>query len=120
MFEMSEFGCSRDLEATRRFVAMLRSHGAAFGIDHFGLSPHSLNTLRQLPPDYLKLGGGLVQDILHNEDSRQMFKSIMSFAHLLKVPVIATCIESEEQMSLLRENHVAGAQGYLIGMPEPI
>jgi diguanylate cyclase (GGDEF)-like protein len=120
MFEMSEFGCSRDVEATRRFVAMLRSHGAAFGIDHFGLSPHSLNTLRQLPPDYLKLGGGLVQDILHNEDSRQMFKSIMSFAHLLKVPVIATCIESEEQMSLLRENHVAGAQGYLIGMPEPI
>lgn len=120
MFEMSEFGCSRDMAATRRFVAMLRGRGVAFGIDHFGLSPQSLNTLRQLPPDYLKLDGGLVRELLHNEDSRLMFKSIMHLAHSLKVPVIAECVESEEQIPLLRENQVEGVQGYHIGMPEPI
>lgn len=120
MFEMSEFSCSRDKEATLSFVTMLRGRGATFGIDHFGLSPHSLNTLRQLPPDYLKLDGGLVRELLHNEDSRLMFKSIMHLAHSLKVPVIAQCVESEEQIPLLRENQVDGVQGYHIGMPEPI
>jgi EAL domain-containing protein (putative c-di-GMP-specific phosphodiesterase class I) len=120
VFEISEFSCARDIAATQRFVKMLRSRGAAFGIDHFGLSPQSLNTLRHIPPDYLKLDGGLVKDLLHNEDSRQLFASIMNLAQSLRVQVIATCVETEDQVAILRENQVAGGQGYLIGKPEAI
>lgn len=119
-FELTEFACTRDKEATQRFLSLVREHGAQFGIDHFGLAPQSANVLRQFPPDYLKLDGGLVRELPHNEDSRMVLKTIVHLAHSLGAAVIAQHVEDEALVATLQEHQVDGAQGYYFGKPERI
>jgi diguanylate cyclase (GGDEF)-like protein len=116
-FEITEYGCSLNLERSRAFADMLRANKVRFGIDHFGLTPHSLQLLRELPPDYVKLDAGLVAEAPQSESSRAMLRAIVSLASSLEVEVIAQGIETEEQVNLLRDDAVKGGQGYHFGPP---
>ena len=116
-FELTEYGCSIDIEAARRFASMVRGYGARFGIDHFGLAPKSLQTLRDVPPDYVKLDSGLVAEAPVNAGAHSLLKSLIALAHQLEVEVIAQGVESAEQVELLVSDRVGGGQGYHFGAP---
>jgi diguanylate cyclase (GGDEF)-like protein len=116
-FELTEYGCSLDLDASRRFAEMLRDHQVGFGIDHFGLAPGSLQLLRDLPPDYVKLNAGLITEAPGSEASRALVRSIVSLASSLDVEVIAQGVESATQVELLLSDAVKGGQGYHFGAP---
>lgn len=116
-FELTEYGCSLDLDASRTFVDMLRAHQVRFGIDHFGLAPTSLQLLRELPPDYVKLDVGLISEVAQNEAARALLRSIVSLASSLEVEVIAQGVESASQVDMLLSDSVTGGQGYHFGAP---
>jgi len=116
--ELSEFSCIKNLITTREFVLMLRKHKVRFGVDHFGLDAHSLEVLRQVPPDYIKLDGGLVKGILENSHAHDHLKSIIQLAKSLEIPIVAQNVESEELRSLLFDDSVSYGQGYYLGAPE--
>ena len=116
-FELTEYGCSLDLEASRRFAAMLRSRNVGFGIDHFGLAPGSLQLLRDLPPDYVKLNAGLISEAPGNDSAHALVRSIVSLASSLDVEVIAQGVENASQVELLFSDVVQGGQGYYFGAP---
>jgi EAL domain-containing protein (putative c-di-GMP-specific phosphodiesterase class I) len=118
--ELSEFGCAKDIELTSAFVQSIRGLGVRFGVDHFGLDPRSLNLLRQVPPDYIKLDGGLVKESLVSETSRAHLRSIIAVAKSLEIQVIALNVEGEELVSALASDGVDGGQGYYFGAPEPM
>ncbi|MGE5471025.1 MAG: EAL domain-containing protein [Bacteroidota bacterium] len=116
-FELTEYGCSIDIEAARRFAALVRAHRARFGIDHFGLAPNSLQILRDVPPDYIKLASGLVQEVPASDSAHSLLKSIVALAGQLEVEVIAQGIETAEQVDMLRNDRISGGQGYHFGAP---
>lgn len=118
-FELSEYGCATDLDRAREFAALVRHHKARFGIDHFGLTPASLQLLRDLPPDYIKLDAGLVADAPHSEQSRALLRSIVALASSLDVDVIAQGVETPDQVALLVQDAVTAGQGYHFGRPSP-
>ncbi|WP_423680141.1 bifunctional diguanylate cyclase/phosphodiesterase [Undibacterium sp. WLHG33] len=117
-FELSEMGCARDIDVTSDFVNVLRQHHVKFGIDHFGLDSHSLEVLREVPPDYIKLDGGLVKGILDNPVAHDHLRSIIRLAASLEIPVIAQNVESQELKMQLFEDSVNYGQGYFLGEPE--
>jgi len=117
-FELNEFGYSKDLELTREFVTRLRSFNVRIGIDHFGLDSKSLDALKHVPPDYIKLDGGLVKTILSSEQGRDHLRSIISLAKSLEILVVAQNVESEELATILLEDNVIYGQGYHLGSPE--
>lgn len=116
-FELSEYGCSADIQAARHFATMVHEHHARFGIDHFGLAPNSLQILRELPPDYIKLDTGLIQELPTSESTHALLKSVVTLAHSLEVEVIAQGIENAEQVEILKTDEVQGGQGYHFGAP---
>lgn len=118
-FEVSEYGCSLDFGAVKNFASMIRGHKASFGIDNVGLAPNSLQMLRDLPADYIKLVTGLVQEAQHTTDARSLIKSIVGLAHSLDIKVIAQGVEFSEQLEMLLSDQIAGGQGYLFGAPMP-
>jgi EAL domain-containing protein (putative c-di-GMP-specific phosphodiesterase class I) len=118
--ELSEFACAKDHAVTRKFVALLRDAGMRFGVDHFGLDPHALNFIREVPPDYIKLDGGLIQQIAGNESSHAHLRAIVKFAQSLDIPLIAQNVESEASLQLLLADHIACGQGFYFGVPEKI
>ena len=117
--ELSEFSCVKDIELTREFVTLLRSFGVRFGIDHFGLDPHALEFLREVPPDYIKLDGGLVRGMAENPSGHEHVRAIIKLAHSLEIPVIAQNVESEEMQTMLLLDAVEYGQGYFLGTPQP-
>lgn len=116
-FELTEYGCSLDIDASRRFAEMLRKHKARFGIDHFGLAPNSLQLLRELPPDYIKLDAGMVAEAPENPAARALLRSIVSLAKSLEVEVIAQGVENAAQVEILLSDAVQAGQGYHFGAP---
>ncbi|MFZ6769579.1 bifunctional diguanylate cyclase/phosphodiesterase [Undibacterium sp. Di26W] len=118
--EMSEFGCARDHAITKKFVSLLREAGIRFGVDHFGLDPHALNVIREIPPDYIKLDGGLIQQIASNESSHAHLRAIVKFAQSMGIPLIAQNVESEESLQLLLADQIDCGQGFYFGVPEKI
>ncbi|WP_083650967.1 bifunctional diguanylate cyclase/phosphodiesterase [Azonexus hydrophilus] len=116
-FELTEYGCSLDMESSRQFADMLRTNQVRFGIDHFGLTPTSLQLLRELPPDYVKLDAGLVAEAPENEAARALLRSIVSLASTLEVEVIAQGVETLAQVEMLLSDSVKGGQGYHFGAP---
>lgn len=115
--ELSEYGCLRNIEAAQRVMELARQHGATFGIDHFGLDPQALKLLRQMPPDYVKLNGGLVGALTSDPNARALVESIVQLAHSLEILVIAQNVESDAQVAALQKVMVDGGQGYLFGAP---
>jgi diguanylate cyclase (GGDEF)-like protein len=115
--ELSEFACLRNIEAAQRAMELVRKHGAKFGIDNFGVDPQALKLLRQIPPDYIKLSGGLIADIATNNEARNLVMSIVQLAKSLEVLVLAQNIENEAQVAALIAAGVEGGQGYLFGAP---
>jgi len=115
--ELSEFGCLKDIECTREFVSLLRSHGVRFGVDHFGLDPHALDFLRQIPPDYIKLDGGLVQCLSDAQSGHEHLRAIIKLTQSLDIIVIAQNVESEEIQAILLSDNVEYGQGYFLGSP---
>ena len=107
------------MERTREFVTLLRSFGVRFGVDHFGLDPHALELLRQVPPDYIKLDGGLVRGLSGNANGHEHVRAIIKLAQSLEIPVIGQNIESEEMNAMLLLDGVEYGQGYFLGSPQP-
>lgn len=118
--EISEFACAKDHAVTRKFVSVLRELGVRFGVDHFGLDPHALNFIREVPPDYIKLDGGLVQEVATNDNSHAHLRAIVKFAQSLGIPLIAQNVESEASLQLLIADQVECGQGFYFGAPEKI
>ena len=118
-FEVSRYGCSLDLEAARQFAKLVQKHGAKFGIDRFGLDPNSLQTLRQIPPDYVKLDDVLVSESGADEVAVAMITSIVTLARAMDVIVIAQGVETEHQATLLKDSHDYG-QGFYFGEPSKL
>lgn len=116
-FELSEYACVQDMESTRELAVLVRRHGCKFGMDHFGLSPDCLQVLRQIPPDYLKLDGGLSREFASDDTTRALLQSIISLAHSLDVTVIAQQVESATQREVLGQHQVDAGQGYHWGAP---
>lgn len=116
--EVSEFGALRNVQATLRLRGLMHTHGAKFGIDHFGLDPRALDLLRDVLPDYVKLTGSLTQEIEAVEAVSQMLESFVKLAHSLDVMVIAQQVERADQLVALARADVDGGQGYYLGAPQ--
>ncbi|MFZ6874263.1 bifunctional diguanylate cyclase/phosphodiesterase [Undibacterium sp. Di27W] len=118
--EISESACSKNHAITRKFVTALRAAGVRFGVDHFGLDPHALNFIREVPPDYIKLDGGLVQEVADNESSHAHLRAIVKFAQSLGISLVAQNVETEASLQLLIADHIECGQGFYFGAPEKV
>lgn len=70
-----------------------------------------------MPPNYVKLSGGLTADIADSQHARDVVVSIAQLARSLGVMVSAQNVEAEEQVAALIASGVEGGQGYLFGAP---
>jgi len=88
-------------------------------LDDFGTGFSSINNLRFLPVDGIKIDLSLTKDIATNSDAATIAKAIVSMAHGLNKKVIAEGVETEAQIDFLRSHNCNLAQGYFFGKPMP-
>jgi diguanylate cyclase (GGDEF)-like protein/PAS domain S-box-containing protein len=119
-FEITETVAARYADRTRAFVEELRGLGCWLALDDFGSGYSSLSQLSDLPADVLKIDGVLVRDIAEDPRSLALLRSIAGMGRALGMRTVAEHVETQEVLSALRSVGVDWAQGYHLGMPEPL
>jgi diguanylate cyclase (GGDEF)-like protein len=95
----------------------LREMGARIAMDDFGTGYSSLSYLRSFVFDKIKIDRAFVRDLPHDGDALSIIRAIIDMAQSLGVRITAEGVETEAQMTALRDLNCAEAQGYLIGRP---
>ena len=93
--------------------------GCRIAIDDFGTGAASLDYLRKLPADRIKIDQSFVRNIGIDPDDEAIVRATIEMAHRLKRGVVAEGVETEQHMKFLCANHCDELQGYLFCRPLP-
>jgi diguanylate cyclase (GGDEF)-like protein len=98
----------------------LHKLGCRIAIDDFGTGAASLDYLRKLPADRIKIDQSFVRNIGVDPDDEAIVRTTIEMAHRLKRGVVAEGVEIEQHLQFLRANHCDELQGYLFCRPLPV
>jgi EAL domain-containing protein (putative c-di-GMP-specific phosphodiesterase class I) len=109
-----------DTDSTIATMNALKAIGVRFSLDDFGTGFSSLQYLKRLPLDQLKIDQSFVRDIALDNSDQAIVQTIIAMAETLNLNVIAEGVETKEQQELLLKSGCKHFQGYLFGKPIPI
>jgi len=115
--EITEQEGIENFDRLAKVVKKLRAMGVLIAIDDFGSGYANYAHILELKPDYIKIDGSLIQNILSDNDSKILVQSIVRFAHELNITTVAEYVENKEIFELLKEYGVDEFQGYYFGRP---
>lgn len=102
-------------QLTRR----LRELGFSLSLQRFGGRFSMIGNLARLGLAYLKIDGSYIRAIDQESDKRLFIEAIQRAAHSIDLPLIAERVETEGELSVIREMGLYGVQGQLLGEPKP-
>ncbi|VEF06585.1 diguanylate cyclase/phosphodiesterase [Pseudomonas fluorescens] len=102
-------------QLTRR----LRELGFSLSLQRFGGRFSMIGNLARLGLAYLKIDGSYIRAIDQESDKRLFIEAIQRAAHSIDLPLIAERVETEGELSVIREMGLYGVQGQLFGEPKP-
>ncbi len=115
--EITETSYMNDPIQVQSVVNKCQESGLSVHMDDFGSGYSSLNVLKDLVFDVLKIDLTFLQGLDSNERAAIILKSIMDMNKLLKLPVVAEGIETQEQENFLKEIGCEVGQGFLFSRP---
>jgi len=98
-------------------LEQLRSLDIGISIDDFGTGYSSLAYLRRFGIDTLKIDYSFVSQMLQDEDSSEIVRTIASLARNLGKQTVAEGVETRSQLEVLREIGIDHVQGNFISPP---
>ena len=111
--ELTESMLADDIDEVVRKMTELKSHGVRFSLDDFGTGFSSLNYLRQLPLDQLKIDQSFVRNMLRSSKDASIAQTVITLGQSLGLDVIAEGVETSEHRRLLADMGCHSYQGHL-------
>ena len=118
--ELSESAFLQNKQMLIDTVILLREYGFLVSMDDFGAGYSSLNSLKDLPLDVVKLDGELFRKTEEVERGQTVIRNTISMAKDLHMKVVAECIETREQVEFLCTVGCDIIQGYYYAKPMPV
>jgi diguanylate cyclase (GGDEF)-like protein/PAS domain S-box-containing protein len=116
-FEITETALMDNEAVATSVLEELRDLGITISLDDFGTGYSSLSYLRRLPIDTLKIDRSFIQRIETESDDAALVGAIISMARILRLRVVVEGVETEQQLSLLRDVGCDEVQGNLVSVP---
>ncbi|MGB6778927.1 MAG: PAS domain S-box protein [Planococcus citreus] len=107
-----------DIEQSARIICELKALGLRIAIDDFGAGYSSLNVVKNVEIDTLKIDKSLIDEVLINRRNLFILAAIIEVGKNLDARIVIEGIELEEQAELLQPFGIVG-QGYLFSRPLP-
>jgi len=117
--ELTESSIMSDDPQVLESFSQLKAMGVRLSIDDFGMGFSSLDHLRCLPLDTIKIDKSFVRNASVRAGDAALVSSIITLAHRLNLSVIAEGVETLEQLRFLTTLGCDGVQGYFFSKPLP-
>lgn len=117
--EFTENMAVDDYRRFRSIIKELRGYGFLCAMDDFGTGHSSLNVLKNLPIDALKLDRLFFAPAEDENRGRAVIESVFYMARKLGISTVAEGIEHENQVEMLRKWGCDYVQGFLYSRPVP-
>lgn len=98
----------------------LHKAGIRLAMDDFGVGFSSLNRLKELRFDKLKIDRSFVSDLIENRSDQAIVQAILGMAKGLSMRTVAEGVETEDQLTFLREAGCSQGQGFWFAKPMPL
>lgn len=98
-------------------ISRLRDLGVQISIDDYGTGLSTLDYLKKIPANEIKIDQSFVKGMVDNRSDRLMVQSTIGLAHSLGRKVVAEGVEHRDILDLLIEMDCDIAQGYAVGRP---
>ena len=95
----------------------LRDMGIGISIDDYGTGFSTLNYLKLIPANEIKIDRSFVSSILENQRDIRLVDSTIKLAHELGMKVVAEGVETQEILDVLGQIGCDTIQGYYTGKP---
>jgi len=118
--EITEDTAMRDPLKTWSILRSFKQMGIHIALDDFGTGYSSMSHLMAFELDKIKLDRTFVTNLPENPKAFHVAQAIIQLAHTLETRAVAEGIETEDQLSLLREWGCDEGQGYLFARPMPM
>lgn len=119
-FEITETVAIANISQAIDFIHKLSAIGCRFALDDFGSGLSSFDYLRQLPVSIVKIDGSFVTGVASDPICRAMIEAICRVGKIMHLQTVAERVESEADLSVLREIGIDYVQGYAVHRPEPL
>ncbi len=117
VIEVTENAVLTDAERTLRVLHDLRELGVGLSIDDFGTGLSSLQRLRMLPVDELKIDRSFVVGLPHDIRDTAVVEASVTLARRMGLTIIAEGVEDEITRDALLDLGCDRAQGFLFAQP---
>ena len=115
--ELTETAALTDSGEGLEMIARIRDLGVNIAIDDYGTGLSTLEYLKKIPANEIKIDQSFVKGIADNRSDRLMVQSTIGLAHSLGRKVVAEGVEHRDILDLLIEMECDIAQGFAIGRP---
>ena len=115
--EVTETAIMRDLDGAKLTIEFLRAAGARVALDDFGTGFSSLNQIRLLSLDRIKIDKSFVDDICDDPRIATLVRSLIDMCRSLDLDCVAEGIEKQDQLLALKLDGCHWGQGFLISRP---
>jgi len=119
VWEILEDEGVQSYEVLLNFINEVKKLGCKVAIDDFGSGYSNFEHLLKMDVDYLKIDASLVKNIVDDENSYKVVKTVVDFAQSLELKTIAEFVENEKIFKLTKELGVNFSQGYYFSAPIP-
>ena len=115
--EITESMAMHDPEETIQFLQKLNAAGLSIAMDDFGTGFSSLNYLKRLPINVLKIDRSFIRGIATDRSDAAIAKTVIDLGRNLGMRITAEGVETIEQAKLLQAWNCDHAQGYYYSRP---
>jgi EAL domain-containing protein (putative c-di-GMP-specific phosphodiesterase class I) len=106
-----------NINLTTMRLQELNTMGISIAIDDFGTGHSSLNYLKHLPINTLKIDRSFVKGCTKDRHDAEIIKAIITIAHSLDLKVIAEGVETSDQLQYVTSLGCDFVQGFLFSQP---
>jgi diguanylate cyclase (GGDEF)-like protein/PAS domain S-box-containing protein len=110
--EITETTAMQNVDYTTKVMKDLQNMGVQIALEDFGTGYCSLNNLKKLPLNILKIDRALVSELTTDPRERAIANAVATLGRDLNLSVVAEGVETKEQLECLRALHYREIQGH--------
>lgn len=117
--EITESSIMKNYKESIEIIHRVKETGISISLDDFGTGYSSLSQLKNIPIDSIKIDRSFIEEIEKNINNAHIIEAVVTLSRKFGIKVIAEGVETEEQLSFVREAGCDIVQGFYISRPIP-